>query len=596
MIRIAAVAAIAFALPAAGQGLFEMDPAKIQAGWKREKLEQIRKGDPKERAEAAKYLGGNKDAESIAALTQALADPEARVRQEAASGLWSSEKAAEPARAALQALLDDPDPNVVTQAAGALQALGMKEAELADARKRALDHPQATPFSRYLLARNLVGHEAPAKLVEPTVSYLERNAAARDPPRASIESAQRTLERLVRTQDRTIIPALLEAARSMKAGNAVVLKALGGFKPEVDGYLDLVTGQLQSPHPRMRVAALEILRDMKDERQVAAWVPRVAPLLRDAEEDVRSAAAWTMGRAAGLAAPQLDALVAALSDPSNRVRRSTVNALGYVGEAKQAMAAADRARVLELARPALQHMSESDADNDVRRDAKEALNRIGTDATPPAQVFAAPASADAEAKAMALLRSRNIRFEPDMYQRALYERDVDVVRAFLDAGMSPKAKFDMGRSPLWLALFDPGACDPGQRPTNPRTKAVVQLLIERGAEADAADDHGNTPLMAATTRGCDREVMRMLLEAGARIGAVNSAGLTPFEHGLHSAHDGLEEIIAAGYRMPPDKVKLYQQGYADRPAAQAMIRKASGTAPPAAPAKATPAKATPAKK
>jgi len=312
---------------------------------------------------------------------------------------------------------------------------------------------------------------------------------------------------------------------------------------------------------------------------------------------VRSGAAWTMGRAAGLAASQLDALVAALSDPSHRVRGSAVNALGYVGEAKQAMPAADRARVLELARPVLQRLAESDPDNDVRRNAKEALSRIGTEATPPPQVYAAVASPEAEARAMKVLRAKDIRFEPDMYQRALYERNVDVVRAFLDAGMSPKARFDRGASPLWVALFDPGACHPAQRPTRAETKAVVQMLLERGADADAADENGNTPLMAATGRGCDRELIRMLLKAGARIGTANSAGLTAFEHGLYLAHDGLDELIAAGYRLPPDKVKAYREGYADRPAAQAMIRKASGAAPaPAAPATATPAKGQPAKK
>ena len=39
-------------------------------------------------------------------------------------------------------------------------------------------------------------------------------------------------------------------------------------------------------------------------------------------------------------------------------------------------------------------------------------------------------------------------------------------------------------------------------------------------------------------------------------------------------HDGLEELIAAGYRLPPEKVKAYTDGYKDRPAALAMIKKA----------------------
>ena len=72
----------------------------------------------------------------------------------------------------------------------------------------------------------------------------------------------------------------------------------------------------------------------------------------------------------------------------------------------------------------------------------------------------------------------------------------------------------------------------------------------------------------------------MLIKAGAKINVPNASGLTPFEMGLWMGHDGLEELIAAGYRLPPDKVKMYLEGYKDRPAAVAMVKKAS-----AAPAK-----------
>ena len=39
-------------------------------------------------------------------------------------------------------------------------------------------------------------------------------------------------------------------------------------------------------------------------------------------------------------------------------------------------------------------------------------------------------------------------------------------------------------------------------------------------------------------------------------------------------HDGLEELIAAGYRLPPEKAKAYLDGYKDRPAAITMVKKA----------------------
>ena len=175
---------------------------------------------------------------------------------------------------------------------------------------------------------------------------------------------------------------------------------------------------------------------------------------------------------------------------------------------------------------------------------------------------------------MNLLRERKVSFEPSSFFRALSEVDVPVVQAFLDAGMSVKDPLmDMG-PPLRVMLFASQACNPQQRPTNPQTKQLVKLLLDRGADPNGSDARGNSPLMEASSHGCDREVMRMLIKAGANVNAKNASGLTPFECGLLWGHDGLEEIIAAGYRLPPEKAKMYEQGYAGKPAVQAMIKKA----------------------
>ena len=142
--------------------------------------------------------------------------------------------------------------------------------------------------------------------------------------------------------------------------------------------------------------------------------------------------------------------------------------------------------------------------------------------------------------------------------------------------MSPtKSLVEMG-PPIRVMLFSGSACQPAERPTRAETKAVVKLLLERGADPNGSDANGNTALMEAASHGCDRELTRMLIKAGARIDVKNKSGLTPFEMGLFYGHDGLEEIIAAGYRLPPDKAKMYAQGYAGKPAVQAMIKKATG--------------------
>ncbi len=176
---------------------------------------------------------------------------------------------------------------------------------------------------------------------------------------------------------------------------------------------------------------------------------------------------------------------------------------------------------------------------------------------------------------MATLRARKVTFEESSFFTALRTIDLELVGAFLDAGMSPSASLnDMG-PPMRVMLFASDGCSPGVRPTPAATKAVVKLLLERGADIHAADKNGNSAITEAAMKGCDRELIRMLLKAGAKVNAPHSSGLTPFEMGLWSGHDGLEEFIAAGYRLPPEKARAYLEAYKDQPAAVTMVKKGS---------------------
>jgi len=148
--------------------------------WKKEQIETAIKGrDADERLKAVEGLS-YADEDSLAAIAVALGDSDARVRRAAASQMWSAEKRAEPYRPQLTKALDDPDANVVAYAAGALQAQGVKEADLVAPRKRVLDSAEASVTSRYLVSRNLVGNEPPAKLLAAMLAYLEQNS--RDNP------------------------------------------------------------------------------------------------------------------------------------------------------------------------------------------------------------------------------------------------------------------------------------------------------------------------------------------------------------------------------------------------------------------------------
>jgi HEAT repeat protein len=539
MYRALFAVALLYAMPAFAIFGIETDPGKIEVQWRKEKLEAVANHkDAKERAAAAQWLGGRKEPEVIAALAKALTDRDANVRQAAASGLWDSDKAAEPARAQLVAALDDADPNVVAYAAGALQAIGMKEAELVAARKRVFASPDTTPTARFLVSRNLIGQVPSPELLKPMVDYLERAAAPQRRPTTSrnLDLAEQAIARLVKTQDRALIAPLMDATRNAKHGQPVLLRALATFKPEPDGYTAYVVGFLESPDPKVRYAALGSLRPLTKEKDVAVWAPRAAALLRDPDSSVRGEALWALGSGAGLAAGEIDKVVEALRDPEPGVRRSAARAIGEMGDRNQAVPAAMKARVADAARAPLASAMESDTEADVRAEAKSALAKLGGGGAPASEAkavvaSAAPSSAGSEAGGMAVLRARKITFEESSFFRALSEQDVDVIRAFLDAGMSPKkGLLEMG-PPMRVMLFSASACSSRERPTKADTKAAVKLLLDRGADPNGSDANGNTPLSEAASHGCDRELMKMLIKAGAKIDSRNKAGLTPFEMG-----------------------------------------------------------------
>ena len=584
LLAIAAPPAAAFDLEKWADDLVK----KEQAGWRNERMGKIQKDrDPKERAEAARSMSTS-DPEELSLLANALSDSDARVRWAAASRLWDAGSNAVPYRAHLTRALDDPDPNVVAYAAGALQSSGVKEAELAAARKRVLDAPDASVTARFYAARNLVNYESPRKLLPPMLDYLERNTrdssgSVTDQNRKNVELGQQALEHLVKSsKDRSLIQPLWEALTETQGAQIPLMKTLGLFDPKPEGWTRTLLRQTEHPNPRVRYEALSQLRSVKPEKEVAAWAPRAAQMLQDPESSVRSEALWALGGVGGLAAGEVEKVAAVAGDPSPGVRRSAVRALGEIGETGQAIPAATKARVASVARPAIERALQ-DEDKDVREEASSAMRKLGSSAAATASaahatmpVSSAPAaSAPSEAAAMAVLRKRKVAFDETSYFRALQEQDTELVRAYLDAGMSPsKSLFELG-PPIRAMLFSGQACAPGVRPTKAGTKEIVKLLLERGADVNATDAHGNGAITEAAGKGCDRELIRMLLKAGAKVDAKNASGLTAFEMGLWMGHDGLEEFIAAGYRLPPDKVKAYLEGYKDRPASVAMVKKAA---------------------
>jgi cytohesin len=98
---------------------------------------------------------------------------------------------------------------------------------------------------------------------------------------------------------------------------------------------------------------------------------------------------------------------------------------------------------------------------------------------------------------------------PPLFIAAFYGRE-DIARLLLDAGSSPHAKSENGKTPLHLA----------------QNENVARLLLAAGAGPNAKDDKGLTPLHWAAAVG-NEDIAKLLLAKGAEPDAKNHDGQTP---------------------------------------------------------------------
>ena len=99
---------------------------------------------------------------------------------------------------------------------------------------------------------------------------------------------------------------------------------------------------------------------------------------------------------------------------------------------------------------------------------------------------------------------------------AAHSGDLKQVRDLLDKGADVNAQDKDGMTPLMWAMrsvpFGGGSLD------------MVKMLLDRGADANAKDKSGGTALMNVTTLGLD--VVELLLDNGADVNAKTTDGFT----------------------------------------------------------------------
>jgi ankyrin repeat protein len=77
--------------------------------------------------------------------------------------------------------------------------------------------------------------------------------------------------------------------------------------------------------------------------------------------------------------------------------------------------------------------------------------------------------------------------------------------------------------------------------------AIIEMLLDHGANTEAVDEEGRTPLLITSFAGSDEvdrvAIVDMLLQHGANTEAVDKEGKTPLILALHQKHQGIVDIL-----------------------------------------------------
>ncbi|MGZ4809574.1 MAG: HEAT repeat domain-containing protein [Thermoanaerobaculia bacterium] len=391
------------------------------------------------------------------------------------------------------------------------------------------------------------------------VELLGKQTAAAD-----VKAWALPVSRLVNEKEKRVRD---EAIRSLMNAHGLALAAVG----------PVVQAVKSEPDAEVRARAAEAVGEIADAsfaidtaaKAVAAKdaLPVLTSAVQnDASTEVRDKALRAIDKLQLDASTVVDILAnAALTQKDRNLRLNALQLLQNRGKE----AAPVEAKIAPL---------KNDPDELIRRVAEAALGAMHSDRYAPRNVPAATTAVDPAVrdKALEFLREHQYKFTEEAYFSALNEVEPDIVKAFLDAGMSPNYRFSTsyGNPAMRVVLEAEEGCGAKARPTPADAKVLLKMLLARGGDPNIADDRGNTPLMEAAEK-CDLEVVKTLLAAKANINAKNASGMTAFEFGLFDATEGASAIAAAGFRLSAEKVKNYREAYAKDRKRLALVKKAT---------------------
>ncbi|MGD8242926.1 MAG: ankyrin repeat domain-containing protein, partial [Desulfobacterales bacterium] len=133
---------------------------------------------------------------------------------------------------------------------------------------------------------------------------------------------------------------------------------------------------------------------------------------------------------------------------------------------------------------------------------------------------------------------------------AARQPDPDLLETLLSLGVDPDARNDQGDT-LLLYL---SANSPYRRQTPEAAVAVARILLDNGADSEAATPKGRTPLVRAAKNG-HTTLARLLIEKGADVNTTTDDGRTPLMESLWAGHSEIAAALVGAGADPSQAVR-----------------------------------------